>query len=185
MWILIILTVVGNAVTLIVILSRKKTRNNHGNRFLLSLSAADFSVGLFVMLPSVVRVMNGGWFWGIDSCKMFITSDITFCSASIYSLIGISIDRHYAVYHPLQYAIKRKLRTVTIMILSAWVMALIISTPMYIDAPGFSNFAHIMDNTTILDNSLGGCMPPVDPQSRGFVLYSSILAFILPAFILG
>ena len=84
-----------------------------------------------------------------------------------------------------RYAIKRKLRTVTIMILSAWVMALIISTPMYIDAPGFSNFAHLMNDTTILDNSLGGCMPPVDYDSRGFVLYSSILAFILPGFILG
>eukprot|EP00092_Neocalanus_flemingeri_P063222 GFUD01076448.1.p1 GENE.GFUD01076448.1~~GFUD01076448.1.p1 ORF type:complete len:410 (-),score=81.96 GFUD01076448.1:117-1346(-) len=184
-WILIILTVVGNAVTLFVILARKKTRNSHGNRFLLSLSAADFSVGLFVMLPGVLRIMYGGWMGGLTSCKIYITADIAFCSASIYSLIGISLDRHYAVYHPLQYAIKRKLRTVTIMILSAWVMGLIISTPMYIDAPGFSNFAHIMNETTIKNNSLGGCMPPVDHDSRGFVLYSSILAFIIPAFILG
>jgi len=185
MWILTIITVVGNAVTIVVILSRKKTRSCVGNRFLLSLSAADFSVGLFVMLPSIFKTMNSGWMWGLASCKMFITSDITFCSASIYSLIGISVDRHYAVYHPLKYAIKRKLRTVTVMIFSAWIMALIISTPMYIDAKGFSNFANIMTEETVKNDTLGGCMPPIDHDSRGFVLYSSILAFIIPAFILG
>jgi len=185
MWILIILTVVGNAITIIAILARKKTRNNHGNRFLLSLSAADFSVGLFVMLPSVMQSMNDGWLWGMTSCKMFVTSDITFCSASIYSLIGISLDRHYAVYNPLQYAIKRKLRTVTILILSAWVMALIISTPMYVDAPGFSNFANIMTMESIKNTSISGCMPPIDHDSRGFVLYASTLAFLIPFFILG
>ena len=152
------------------------------------------------MLPSVVRIINGGWKWGMTSCKIHITSDIAFCSASIYSLIGISLDRHYAVYHPFQwvkyqvakfssilfrYAIKRKLRTVTCLILGAWFMALVISLPMHIDAPGFSNFNNIMNKTTILDNNLGGCMPPVDPLSSGFVLYSSILAFFIPALILG
>jgi len=89
------------------------------------------------------------------------------------------------VYHPFQYAIKRKLRTVTCLILGAWFMALVISLPMHIDAPGFSNFNNIMNKTTILDNNLGGCMPPVDPLSSGFVLYSSILAFFIPALILG
>jgi len=182
MWLLIVLTVIGNAITIIVILARKKTRNSHGNRFLLSLAAADFSVGLFVMLPGVMQITNHGWLWGMTTCKMYITSDITFCSASIYSLIGISLDRHYAVYHPLQYAIKRKLRTVTILILSAWVVALIISLPMHVDAPGFSNFNFQMNETTIQTD---GCLPPVFPESQGFVLYSSTLAFIIPSIILA
>jgi len=181
---LIFLTVVGNAITIIVILTRKKLRNNHGNRFLLSLAAADFGVGLFVMLPSVLQVLNDGWLYGLTSCKMFITTDITFCSASIYSLIGISIDRHYAVFHPFEYATKRKIRTVTILVVSAWLIALLISTPMYVDAPGFSNFTHIMTNASIRNTSQGGCMPPVDPGSSGFVLYSGILAFIIPFLVL-
>ena len=53
LWFLTILTIIGNAVTIVTILARKKTRNCHGNRFLLSLSAADLSVGLFVMMPAV------------------------------------------------------------------------------------------------------------------------------------
>lgn len=122
---------------------------------------------------------------GLASCKAFITADITFCSASIYSLIGISLDRCYAVFYPLEYATKRKMSTIKVLISLAWVMALVISLPMYIDSPGFSNFANIMNETTILDNNLGGCMPPVDEASVGFVLYSGCLAFVIPFIILG
>ena len=123
--------------------------------------------------------------WGLSSCKMFITADITFCSASIYSLIGISLDRCYAVFYPFEYATKRKMSTIELLISLAWVIALVISLPMYIDSPGFSNFANIMNETTILDNNLGGCMPPVDPDSVGFVLYSGCLAFVMPFIVLG
>ena len=35
-------------------------------------------------------------------CRMFISADVTFCSASIYSLIGITLDRFYAVYYPVE-----------------------------------------------------------------------------------
>ena len=122
---------------------------------------------------------------GLPSCKMYITADITFCSASIYSLIGISLDRCYAVFYPFEYATKRKMSTIKLLISLAWVMALVISLPMYIDSPGFSNFANIMNETTIQDNSLGGCMPPVDPPSVGFVLYSGCLAFVIPFIVLG
>ena len=77
------------------------------------------------------------------------------------------------------------MRTVTILIVSAWLVALLISTPMYVDAPGFSNFHHIMTDESILNTTTGGCMPPVDDKSSGFVLYSSILAFIIPALVLA
>ena len=51
--------------------------------------------------------------------------------------------------------------TIHILMVLAWCMGLVISSPMYIDYPGFSNFYHIMNETTIMDNSKGGCMPPV------------------------
>ena len=43
------------------------------------------------------------------------------------------------------------------MIVSAWIMGLIISTPMYIDAPGFSNLNH----DVTIENGSVNCMPPV------------------------
>ena len=51
--------------------------------------------------------------------------------------------------------------TIHILMVLAWCMGLVISSPMYIDSPGFSNFYNIMNESTIMDNSKGGCMPPV------------------------
>ena len=51
--------------------------------------------------------------------------------------------------------------TIHILMVLAWCMGLVISSPMYFDSPGFSNFYHIMNETTIMDNDQGGCWPPV------------------------
>ena len=50
-------TVIGNVVTIVVILLKKNLRCNPSNRFILSLSIADCFVGLFVMFPSALRIM--------------------------------------------------------------------------------------------------------------------------------
>jgi len=77
------------------------------------------------------------------------------------------------------------------MIISAWIMGLVISTPMYIDQPGFSNFTREINITDEIYNSTSGpinkvnCMPPVLEDSFGFVLYAGMLAFVIPSIILG
>ena len=55
----------------------------------------------------------------------------------------------------------RNLRPTTLMILGAWLMALVISLPMHIDAPGFANFL-------VTDDSIKeeGCFPPVGVDSK-------------------
>ena len=50
-------TVIGNVVTIVIILAKKNLRCNPSNRFILSLSIADCFVGLFVMFPSALRIM--------------------------------------------------------------------------------------------------------------------------------
>ena len=57
MWLIILLTVVGNMATLAIILTKKSLRNRPDARFLLSLSCADLAVGLFVMTPYVFKIM--------------------------------------------------------------------------------------------------------------------------------
>jgi hypothetical protein len=49
-----------------------------------------------------LKLKAGKWFWGPIYCKIWVTLDVLFSSASIYSLIGISIDRFFAVYKPVQ-----------------------------------------------------------------------------------
>ena len=50
-----IITVIGNAIILIVIISQQKLRRIISNLFIFSLSIADFCVGLFVMIPAWLK----------------------------------------------------------------------------------------------------------------------------------
>ena len=136
------------------------------------------------------------------TCKLWVTADVAFCSASIYSLIGVCIDRFQALADPLAYAERlanRNMRRTTLMILGAWCMALVICLPMHINAPGFANF-------DVTEKTAEDCMPPVFEDSKeiisniysvvvakferflclkGFVLYSSNLAFFIPFVAIG
>ena len=76
----------------------------------------------------------------------------------------------------------KNMRRTSLMIVTAWILSLLISTPMHIDAPGFSNFKNLVTEETFDETD---CIPPVDDDSIGFVLYSSTLAFFIPFLILG
>ena len=52
------------------------------------------------------------------------------------------------------------MKRTTVMILAAWCMALVISLPMHIYAPGFANF-NVTDETLEVQD----CMPPVLEES--------------------
>ena len=60
------------------------------------------------------------------------------------------------------------MRRTTAMILSAWCMALVISLPMHINSPGFSNFSNVTDE--ILKTE--GCLPPVGVDSKESIFQS-------------
>ena len=57
MWLLTLMTIVGNLTTIIIILKKKRLRNRPDTRFLLSLASADLAVGISVMAPGVIRIM--------------------------------------------------------------------------------------------------------------------------------
>ena len=60
----------------------------------------------------------------------------------------------------------RDMRRTTLMILGAWCMALVISLPVNIDAPGFVNF-NVTDD--LLKTEAGFCAPPVAPDCKGSI----------------
>ena len=57
MWLMILITISGNLTTMVIILKNKRLRNRPDARFLLSLASADLAVGIFVMTPSVIKIM--------------------------------------------------------------------------------------------------------------------------------
>ena len=87
--------------------------------------------------------------------QAWVTADVVFCQASIYSLVGISIDRFHAIFQPISYISTGSVRS-NLNIVLCWAAAVAVAMPMYIDYPGFSNWNYIMEhlNKSIFDNKL-------------------------------
>lgn len=104
---------------------------------------------------------------------MWLTSDILCCTASILNLCAIALDRFWAITDPINYAQKRTVKRVLMMIAFVWILSLIISVPPLIgwnDWPSPEIFAE--EQVCVLT------------RRQGYVIYSSSGSFFIPLLIM-
>ncbi|CAL8362805.1 unnamed protein product [Lota lota] len=121
------LTVGGNAlVCLAVLLSRRLHRR--ANCFVVSLAVTDLLLGLLVLpLSASLELRAGGWPLGGALCNVYISLDIMLCTASILTLLAISVDRYLAISMPLGYRRRVTPRRVSLAIAAIWTLSLAVS----------------------------------------------------------
>ncbi|XP_051940984.1 5-hydroxytryptamine receptor 4 [Hippocampus zosterae] len=122
----IICTVVGNFLVVLSI-SYFKQLQSPTNSFVLSLAVADCLVGLVVMPYSMIRTVEGCWYFGSLFCQLHSSLDVMLCTASIFHLSCIAFDRYYAVCNPLVYSLKMSPSRVAFLIVICWVVPILIS----------------------------------------------------------
>ena len=64
------------------------------NLFFVSLAVADLLLSTLVMPFAIVNDLSGEWMFGRDYCNMWIATDVMCCTASIISLLAISLERY-------------------------------------------------------------------------------------------
>lgn len=103
-----LMAVVGNAMV-IVVFKRERRLRRRTNFYIVSLATADFLVGLlgvpFAVLSSVGLPRN------LHACLFTISLLIVLCTISIFCLVAVSVDRYWAILHPMAYS--RNVRTKT------------------------------------------------------------------------
>ncbi|GIX75161.1 tyramine receptor 1 [Caerostris extrusa] len=126
--------------------------------FIVSLAVADITVAILVMPLNVAYTLMSQWKFGLPICKMWLTCDVLCCTASILHLSAIALDRYWAIHDPINYASKRTLKRVLIMIAAVWVVSMIISAPPLI---GWNDWPEDFTEET----------PCMLTEERGYVIY--------------
>ncbi|ELT95769.1 hypothetical protein CAPTEDRAFT_199003 [Capitella teleta] len=145
------------------------------NYFLLSLSVADFAIGLFSMPLYTVYLLMNQWPLGSVMCDLWLAMDYTTSNASVANLIIISVDRYLSVTRPLTYRAKRTPKRAAIMITFAWAISAVLWTPWIVAWP------YIEGKRTVPDNE---CFVQFLQTNPYITIVTAVAAFYLPVAIM-
>ncbi|XP_052009560.1 5-hydroxytryptamine receptor 1D-like [Xyrauchen texanus] len=162
-------TALSNAFVIATIFLTRKL-HTPANFLIGSLAVTDLLVSILVMPISIVYTVSKTWTLGQIVCDIWLSSDITFCTASILHLCVIALDRYWAITDALEYSKRRTMRRAGLMIGVVWVISVSISMP-----PLFWRQSKAHEELT-------ECMVNTDQIS--YTLYSTFGAFYVPTVLL-
>ncbi|KAF0875618.1 5HT1D protein, partial [Crocuta crocuta] len=162
-------TVLSNAfvLTTIVLTSKLHTPANY---LIGSLAMTDLLVSIWVMPISIAYTITHTWSFGQILCDIWLSSDITCCTASILHLCAIALDRYWAITDALEYSKRRTAGRAAAMIATVWVISICISIP-----PLFWRQAKAHEE-------ISDCL--VSTSQISYTIYSTCGAFYIPSVLL-
>lgn len=121
------LTICGNVLVCLAVATSRRL-HQISSCFILSLAVTDLLLGLLVMpLSAMLELRNGRWPLGGVFCNIYMSLDVMLCSASILTLLAISVDRYLAITSPLCYPRRVTPRRVAITLTAIWTCSLAVS----------------------------------------------------------
>ncbi|XP_076581931.1 trace amine-associated receptor 13c-like [Chaetodon auriga] len=152
-----LLTVTLNLLVIISI-SHFRQLQTPTNLILLSLAMSDLLVGLTVMPPTII-LLQSCWFQHKISCALVYLSSFIITSASVGSMVLISMDRYVAICYPLRYSSMVTPSRVQICVSLCWICSVvynIIILKDYLSQIDLSNSCY--QECTIVINYISGAV---------------------------
>lgn len=103
-------------------------------------------------------------------CVIWASLDVLMCTASIWHMCILSVDRYLTLRYPMKYGRNRSKATTVLKITSVWVISVVVCSPLAVT--GFLDYSNVYTNSTCV------------PSMKHFVLYGSVMAFYVPLIIM-
>uniref|UniRef100_F6R8W1 G-protein coupled receptors family 1 profile domain-containing protein n=1 Tax=Ciona intestinalis TaxID=7719 RepID=F6R8W1_CIOIN len=166
--ILCIIGLFGNLTVIVVIRRDRVIYKHRQNLYLLSLAVADVSLVVLVVPFSITNELLGYWPFGTVYCRIYLSVDILLCTASIWNICMIGLDRYISVKYPMTYRKFRTMPKIRLFIVSIWLFAAVVSL-----------LPFVSEIETI--NSERGCFINA---SSWYIVVSCSLSFFIPSCII-
>ncbi|XP_053681634.1 cholecystokinin receptor type A-like [Sabethes cyaneus] len=96
-----LLAVIGNSLVILTLVQNKRMRTIT-NLFLLNLAVSDLFLGVFCMPFTLVGTLLRDFIFGEVMCKLLPYLQASSVAVSAWTLVIISVERYYAICHPLR-----------------------------------------------------------------------------------
>ncbi|KAK9303625.1 hypothetical protein QLX08_004730 [Tetragonisca angustula] len=110
--------VFGNGLVIIVFSKERKLRRRT-NYYIISLATADLLVGLFAIPFAILASI--GLPTNLHACLFTVSVLIVLCTISIFCLVAVSVDRYWAILHPMGYSRTVRTKTAIGIICVCWI----------------------------------------------------------------
>ncbi|OAD53737.1 Adenosine receptor A2b [Eufriesea mexicana] len=110
--------VFGNGLVIVVFSKERKLRRRT-NYYIISLATADLLVGLFAIPFAILASI--GLPTNLHACLFTVSILIVLCTISIFCLVAVSVDRYWAILHPMGYSRTVRTKTAIGIICVCWI----------------------------------------------------------------
>ncbi len=120
--------VIGNGLVIYLIYKVKKL-HSITSLFLVSLASADLLLIIICVPIKVIEFLTNDWVFGGFMCKTFHYLHTFTAICSVLNLTAMSLERYFAILHPLEAKIRTTYRRAKIIILLIWVISFFAAMP--------------------------------------------------------
>ncbi|KAK3095222.1 hypothetical protein FSP39_011803 [Pinctada imbricata] len=138
-----------------------------------NLAVSDLVLAMTVLPISAGHDLLGYWIFGKTLCIIWLCMDVLYCTASIWGLCTIAVDRFSATVFPVWYYERKSPLRALVYIIFVWLFSIIVSLAPFI---GWRD----MIPTLYRFNTKINRYECVLFQTEGYVVYSAMGSFVIP-----